>query len=707
MSKNAYYVEVKFTSVSDYNTSMVKFPLNLVIAESEEEALSILRGFLNSADASVKIPEFKGDNKCGHGKDIKYFIDDPLDPESPRTWRSVIDSYIDRYGQKHLQLWDKHGIVIVLNDYRQDETPLKAKLPRSNYVTISSEDVDNFYHGVALVCDKQDTITPDNTTERTLDNCIIVSKSVTDVIVNPTGETLEIKYVDQTKMSPDGTVEVRKLLEGSDNWTEWVLTPVFAEEAPKDDKLYARHNASWFELKFDNTPTNASTNFVNSGNIKKYVDQAVVRVYRYQGSKTVAEINAIATADLVIGDLYNVKDSGNITTGSESCSVHAGDNIAWDGEKWDNSNGIYDLSSYVTFGEFEATLLEYIHQDMASTYDVKSRGNLPASYTAVKKYVDNRVTGITNPEIGAGYQTTVDTRLETSAKSVVGAINELNDKIVIVSQELTAGWNTVSLTKKFPVSWMFIAKPYCYTASGIDVDYIIRKESTSNDDTTSCFDINVPVDCTLQCSVAASGEITGVEADYMLISYYYTGNDGDDLDTVTHVEGSTKIGDCGFGTAAGTAGVKDANGDILLKWGGDNRGGGASGGATRFYEEVLVDLNAIRRADDHDVDITLYAGWWRAKLDGYINVEFSCYSGSLDMSTAAGNPTTKRFDVTSLGAATYTSPNEMRCYIASKIGSGSVNNYESTYTPAFKLTVKNTSASASDNHRSFVVEALS
>ena len=707
MAKNVYYVEVKCTSASDREICGVKFPLNLVIAESEDEALVIMRELIYPVDATVKLPEFKGDQKCGHGKDIKYFIDDPLDPESPHTWKEIIGSYIDRYGQKYIQLWDKHGLVVMLNDYREDEPPTEVELPISNYVTIPSSKVDQFYHGVALVCDKQDTKNDeDGTTERTLDNCIIVSKSVTDVIVNPTGESLQIKYVEQTKMSPDGTVEVRKLLEGTDTWTEWVLTPVFAEEAPKDNRLYARYNAGWFELKFDDTPTVDSTNLVNSGNIKKYVDEAVTRVYRYQGSKTVAEINAIDVADLVVGDLFNIKDSGTITIGSEPCSVHAGDNIAWDGEKWDNSNGIYDLSNYVSFGEFEATLLKYTHQAMSSAYDVKGKGNLPASYTAVKGYVDTSIGGIVNPSVGAGYQMAIDSRLETNAKSVVGAINELNNKIVVILQQLTAGWNTVSLTKLFPVSWRFVAKPYCYTSDGIDVDYIIRKDSTSADTSVSAFDINVPVDCMLNCSVAADGTISGVAADYMLVSYYYMGSDGRDLDTVTHVEGSKFIGSCGFGINGSTS-VKDADGNILLKWGNDNRGGGATEADKRFYEEVLIDLNAIRNADNNDIDITLYAGWYTEKLNGFINVTFNCYQGSIDMATIEGNATTKRFDVSSLGEPTYTSADEMGCYIASKISSGSSSKYETTYTPAFKIIIKNTSESVSDNHRTFTVESLS
>jgi len=79
---------------------------------------------------------------------------------------------------------------------------------------------------------------------------------------------------------------------------------------------------------------------------KKYVDDSVASaissVYRYKGSKTVLQINALT--GMVTGDVYNVSDSGTLTGG---VVVVAGDNVAWNGSGWDKLAGDIDLSDYV------------------------------------------------------------------------------------------------------------------------------------------------------------------------------------------------------------------------------------------------------------------------------------------------------------------------------------------------------------------------
>lgn len=62
----------------------------------------------------------------------------------------------------------------------------------------------------------------------------------------------------------------------------------------------------------------------------------------YQGTKTVAEINALDTSTLKVGYFYNVSDSGIITLGN--LEVLAGDNICWTGSGWDKLT--MDLSAY-------------------------------------------------------------------------------------------------------------------------------------------------------------------------------------------------------------------------------------------------------------------------------------------------------------------------------------------------------------------------
>ena len=75
----------------------------------------------------------------------------------------------------------------------------------------------------------------------------------------------------------------------------------------------------------------------------------IASVYKFKGSKTVAEINALQTSGLVDGWVYNVTDSGTLTLGS--VVVVAGDNVAWNATSsvWDKLAGTIDLSGYVPY----------------------------------------------------------------------------------------------------------------------------------------------------------------------------------------------------------------------------------------------------------------------------------------------------------------------------------------------------------------------
>lgn len=83
---------------------------------------------------------------------------------------------------------------------------------------------------------------------------------------------------------------------------------------------------------------------------KKYVDDSIANaisaVYRYKGTKTCAEINALTGQ--VVGDVYNVSDTGTLTVGN--VSVNAGDNVAWttDGGigHWDKLADDIDWTQY-------------------------------------------------------------------------------------------------------------------------------------------------------------------------------------------------------------------------------------------------------------------------------------------------------------------------------------------------------------------------
>lgn len=65
---------------------------------------------------------------------------------------------------------------------------------------------------------------------------------------------------------------------------------------------------------------------------KAQVDAKVSSVYKYKGS--VANEAALPQQDQVVGDVYNVEDTGM--------------NVAWDGSKWDKLGSTVDLSDYMT-----------------------------------------------------------------------------------------------------------------------------------------------------------------------------------------------------------------------------------------------------------------------------------------------------------------------------------------------------------------------
>ena len=162
--------------------------------------------------------------------------------------------------------------------------------------------------------------------------------------------------------------------------------------APKADKTYVDDGLA---LKANQATTYTKTEVDNA------IASAVSSAYIYKGTKTVAEINALDTSDLVVGWVYNVSDSGTITLGS--LSVNAGDNIAWTGNEWDILAGVVDLSDYYTKTQTNTLLggkqdtIDSSHKLSADLVDDTSTTNKFVSASDItnwngkadKTYVDN------------------------------------------------------------------------------------------------------------------------------------------------------------------------------------------------------------------------------------------------------------------------------------------------------------------------------
>ena len=103
------------------------------------------------------------------------------------------------------------------------------------------------------------------------------------------------------------------------------------------------------------------------GKIKSYINTQLTPVYKFQGTKTVAQLNVLTITADMNGYVYNVSDSGTLSQGS--VSVLAGDNvvifvsdatttpITW---SWDVLAGFVDLSGYLQKNGFST-----LQQDVA------------------------------------------------------------------------------------------------------------------------------------------------------------------------------------------------------------------------------------------------------------------------------------------------------------------------------------------------------
>lgn len=115
-----------------------------------------------------------------------------------------------------------------------------------------------------------------------------------------------------------------------------------------------------------------------SAYVKSKVDTAVAGVYNVKGSKSCADINALT--DMVKGDVYNVTDAGTI--GTES--ILAGDNVVYDGEKWDKLAASISLDGYATE--------EYVN----TAINTATSAEAAALWSEVTGYVDGKVANASN-----------------------------------------------------------------------------------------------------------------------------------------------------------------------------------------------------------------------------------------------------------------------------------------------------------------------
>lgn len=131
---------------------------------------------------------------------------------------------------------------------------------------------------------------------------------------------------------------------------------------------------------------------------KTQVDAKVSSVYRYKGS--VVNHAALPQSNQVVGDVYNVEDTGV--------------NVAWDGEKWDDLGGTTDLSGYLSKSEASTTYAT--RQEMTTGLG----GKADAAHTHAEADIQGLTTKLgtlaTKTEVSAKASTTyVDQQLAAKA----------------------------------------------------------------------------------------------------------------------------------------------------------------------------------------------------------------------------------------------------------------------------------------------------
>lgn len=98
---------------------------------------------------------------------------------------------------------------------------------------------------------------------------------------------------------------------------------------------------------------------------KSEIDAKVASAFHYKSS--VNGYNDLPTSGQQIGDVYNV------ATADTTHGIKAGDNVVWDGEKWDVLAGTVDLSAYMTKAELEDKYIT--EEDIEDTYATKEETN--------------------------------------------------------------------------------------------------------------------------------------------------------------------------------------------------------------------------------------------------------------------------------------------------------------------------------------------
>lgn len=145
---------------------------------------------------------------------------------------------------------------------------------------------------------------------------------------------------------------------------------------------------------------------------------------------------ALPTTNVRVGDTYNV------TAADSAHNINAGDNVVWDGTKWDSMGGIMNVDSLAVKGQdasFKEVTATTFHgalngkADSATTADVAKTvawsniGGKPATFPSDIKFDDVPTAGSSNAVKSSGIKSALDQKLSTFGGTLTGDITLSGD----------------------------------------------------------------------------------------------------------------------------------------------------------------------------------------------------------------------------------------------------------------------------------------
>ena len=173
---------------------------------------------------------------------------------------------------------------------------------------------------------------------------------------------------------------------------------------------------------------------------------------------------ALPTKNVRVGDTYNV------TAADSAHNINAGDNVVWDGSKWDVMGGIMNVDSLAVKGQdanFKDVTATTFHgalngkADSATTADVAKTvawnniGGKPATFPSDIKFDNVPTTGSSNAVKSSGIKSALDRKLNTTGGTLTGtlSLSGENANINIGGGTLSGNDTSINITPKDTVDF--------------------------------------------------------------------------------------------------------------------------------------------------------------------------------------------------------------------------------------------------------------